>query len=460
LVSSAIVVSFPIMEKFGGGSKRNFHVLKKYPQLGLETYLYVPFRYLLTIILNEVRGGSGKKTALDSFKELEKEGINISQYTYEILEEYKYKKQIETLSRNDPFCILLRRLFMDFQTLKNENELINRFLKSIHIKDITFVYSQHEVYNSVYCAFTISKKISKPLFILLQLEPYKISPYRFRTILEANGRNVRNLPYLAYDFLIKNYDFRRYKSLYEKICSSDLTRGILSVSSSPLILSRLDEVARRYDVNTVILRPAIAYNKKILEYRSSGKRYDAVFYARLTPEKGILELPYIWKKVLEIKPTAKLLVFGSFQPYWTKEAFFRVVGDLGIDRNIEYCGFVDEKELFSSVAGSKVLIYPSHSDAFAMVLLEALALRTSVVAQEIPGVSDVYSGLKAIHLVREGDLKAMANEVVKILNMDHLEYFEEHENDKVENFIKIHDSWEEVAKSELTNINTLIKGKI
>ena len=42
-----------------------------------------------------------------------------------------------------------------------------------------------------------------------------------------------------------------------------------------------------------------------------SKKYDAVFIGRFHPQKGVLELIDIWKRVVNKKPQAKLAMIGD-----------------------------------------------------------------------------------------------------------------------------------------------------
>jgi glycosyltransferase involved in cell wall biosynthesis len=54
------------------------------------------------------------------------------------------------------------------------------------------------------------------------------------------------------------------------------------------------------------------------------------------------------------------------------------------------------------------MIYPSHSDAFSLSILESLALGTSVVAYDIAGPKSVFTDLFAVKFSREFDVLGLA----------------------------------------------------
>nr|WP_253823019.1 glycosyltransferase [Acidianus sp. RZ1] len=172
-----------------------------------------------------------------------------------------------------------------------------------------------------------------------------------------------------------------------------------------------------------------------------NKEDYAVFFARLIPEKGLFEIPKIWKKVREKVPNAKLVVLGKFFNDKFKRRFMSLIDDLGI----EYRGFVSKEELYKTVAKAKVIVYPTHFDAFPLGTLESLTLKTPVVAYDIPSVREMFGSLKAVKLVREFDVEGMAEKTVEVLKAkDYSDWFDE----KDVEFINLYKSWEKVADAE------------
>jgi len=148
----------------------------------------------------------------------------------------------------------------------------------------------------------------------------------------------------------------------------------------------------RWGIPYFILNPANAVDPELLNHRGVGKDDYLVFYARMHPEKGIFELPKIIKVLRdEYDGDVKLKVMGAFLNDGVRRVFFSLVRRYGVENNIEYLGFVNEEEKHEIVAKAKVLIYPSHSDWFSLVILESLALGTPVVAYDIPGPKSVFS---------------------------------------------------------------------
>ncbi len=86
-----------------------------------------------------------------------------------------------------------------------------------------------------------------------------------------------------------------------------------------------------------------------------------------------------------------------------------------LSKNVEYLGYVDRNNHIKIISKARTLIYPSHKDAFPLIVLESLALGTTVVAYDIPAIKSTYSGIKAVLTVSEYDINAMAYKIINIL---------------------------------------------
>lgn len=114
-------------------------------------------------------------------------------------------------------------------------------------------------------------------------------------------------------------------------------------------------------------------------------------------------------------PAAVLLLVGSGE----REATLKQLAqDLGIAQRVRFAGAIDDAELAAAYASADVFCLPSieRSEAFGLVLLEAMRAGLPVVASAIPGsgvghvVRDGETGL----LVTPGDADALANALSRL----------------------------------------------
>jgi len=88
------------------------------------------------------------------------------------------------------------------------------------------------------------------------------------------------------------------------------------------------------------------------------------------------------------------------------------------DRRVEWLGRIDEQEKIRRLRGAHVLCAPSlRGESFGMILLEAMAADTPIVASDLPGYRKVVGdGEPAALLVPPGDAGALGVALRKVLD--------------------------------------------
>jgi phosphatidylinositol alpha-mannosyltransferase len=85
--------------------------------------------------------------------------------------------------------------------------------------------------------------------------------------------------------------------------------------------------------------------------------------------------------------------------------------------NVEWLGRVSDDELARRMRGASIFCAPSlYGESFGVVLLEAMAASTPVVASEIPGYADVARADREGVLVTPGDARALAVGLRRVLD--------------------------------------------
>jgi glycosyltransferase involved in cell wall biosynthesis len=93
----------------------------------------------------------------------------------------------------------------------------------------------------------------------------------------------------------------------------------------------------------------------------------------------------------------------------------RVLRRLGIEDKVVFTGFVSREKRFEIVAKAKLMLYPSHVDAFSYVVLESLHLETPVVGYRIPALEIYYGKSPGVELVEKGDIEALTVKTIDVL---------------------------------------------
>jgi len=156
-----------------------------------------------------------------------------------------------------------------------------------------------------------------------------------------------------------------------------------------------------------------------VKYRAYDDRdIDIIYLASISKAKGIFDIPLILRSIKEVFPNVKAVIVGRM-PSDLKIELQKMLKIYGIENNVDVLGYVDGCKKFELLSRSKVMIYPSYMDTFAISVLEALSVGTPVVAYAIPAIAINYK-TSAVTKVRIGDTIAMAKKTIEILsNKDH-----------------------------------------
>jgi phosphatidylinositol alpha-mannosyltransferase len=140
------------------------------------------------------------------------------------------------------------------------------------------------------------------------------------------------------------------------------------------------------------------------------RKNHIVFLGRHEPRKGLQVLLRAWPEIRR-RTGARLRVLGA-DPLQVRLLLARLrVSDEGIDA----LGFVREEERTSELCSAKAFVAPSlGGESFGMVLTEAFACATPVVASDIAGYRDVMNPETGL-LVRPDDPAALTAALVALL---------------------------------------------
>ena len=114
--------------------------------------------------------------------------------------------------------------------------------------------------------------------------------------------------------------------------------------------------------------------------------------------------------VLKAFPDAKLLVLGDGTEKINCE---EQVKTEGLQSNVEFMGFV--KQPYHYITNSDILIQPSFFESFGLVFIEGLALKTPIIAFDVPAGNEILENNKTALLVNKGDSKALAEKIIFLL---------------------------------------------
>ena len=138
-----------------------------------------------------------------------------------------------------------------------------------------------------------------------------------------------------------------------------------------------------------IFQPVETTKKEI--FGLDDDRLVMLYVGRVSKEKGVLELPNIYRKVKMAHPNVALIVVG-------RGPVFDELKEL-LPEGI-YWDWVNREKLPSIYSTADVFVFPSKFDTFANVVLESLSCGTPVIAYSSKGPKDIIEHGKCGYLVK------------------------------------------------------------
>lgn len=132
--------------------------------------------------------------------------------------------------------------------------------------------------------------------------------------------------------------------------------------------------------------------------RSDNRKQKTIFYVgRLEQRKGVKHLLHAFKLLIEHNPQVSLIIAGDGPDRAKLES---LAVDLGIEDSVSFVGYVSDKEKIHYLRTCDLFCSPAlFGESFGIVLLEAMATGTIIVAGDNPGYGSVLKGLGALSLV-------------------------------------------------------------
>lgn len=150
------------------------------------------------------------------------------------------------------------------------------------------------------------------------------------------------------------------------------------------------------------------------KHKSKIKKFDAVFQGRFHPQKGVVELMDIWKRVVGKMPNAKLAMIGDGP---LMQAVRNKVNEYGLQKNISLFGYVyDGNQKYQIFSQSKLVVHPAFYDSGGMASAEAMAFGIPAVGFDLKAYESYYP--QGMVRVKMGNLDKFADQIIHLLEND------------------------------------------
>lgn len=135
---------------------------------------------------------------------------------------------------------------------------------------------------------------------------------------------------------------------------------------------------------------------------------------RLTVQKGLPNLLYAAKEVIQRNPKTFFLIVGSGEQYYE---LLTLAAELGIGQNVLFTDFQRGKRLRDAFAIGDLFVMPSVSEPFGLTPLEAIGYGTPSLVSHQSGVSEVVKNFLKVDF---WDIHEMANQITAVVANDEL----------------------------------------
>jgi phosphatidyl-myo-inositol alpha-mannosyltransferase len=129
----------------------------------------------------------------------------------------------------------------------------------------------------------------------------------------------------------------------------------------------------------------------VSDFTPSNKRDPnmILYVGRLEKRKGPKYLIEAFAEVSNMHPDARLVIVGDGHD---REKLHELANEMGVSEKIEFKGFVSQEEKIGLLRKAALACYPAiYGESFGIVLLEAMATGTPIIAGDNPGYSSVLN---------------------------------------------------------------------
>jgi L-malate glycosyltransferase len=140
--------------------------------------------------------------------------------------------------------------------------------------------------------------------------------------------------------------------------------------------------------------------------------HTIIFVGRLAPHKHVDHLLKVVKSLKRDISDIKLLIVGDGVE---KDNLIDLIEEYGLNKGVSFLANLDYEELIAEMKKSNLLALPSTREGFGMVLAEANACGTPVVAYASGGVVEVVENGVNGFLVNERDIEDLSLKILDLL---------------------------------------------
>ncbi|MEK6646391.1 MAG: glycosyltransferase [Candidatus Firestonebacteria bacterium] len=248
-------------------------------------------------------------------------------------------------------------------------------------------------------------------------------PVGFLGIKEARKRkipivNTYHTLYPAYILSYMTFLPKWAGKIVEKYSAWACNKSDLIISPSPQmkdalveygVTAKIEVLPTGIDLEKLLVKSDADDFKK--KYKIGSDERILLFMGRLGREKNVEFLIKALPKIIEKVPNVRLVISGEGV---AKDEILNTAKSLGVIDKVLLLGFLSHNDWINAYGAAELFTFASLTETQGLVLLEAMALNTPVVAVGAMGVLDVMKNERG-GLLSKVDTNDFADKVVKIL---------------------------------------------
>lgn len=269
-----------------------------------------------------------------------------------------------------------------------------------HKSQTTFLYSSSDFWMDVFPCVMLKIRHPKLKWIATW---YMTAPNPLKGFSEANRKETYKISAFLYWFSqLPIMPFINLFADYVIVNNEDERKRFPKFNKKEKIFVmigavRLDEIKK--------------YQQSIIKHKRFPKAYDAVFQGRFHPQKGVVELIDIWRKVVDKIPSAKLAMIGDGP---LMDAVRSRITKYQLQKNIKLFGYVfDGNEKYKIFTQSKLVVHPAFYDSGGMASAEAMAFGLPAVGFNLKAYESYYP--KGMVKVQKGNTIKFAEKIIQLI---------------------------------------------
>lgn len=230
-----------------------------------------------------------------------------------------------------------------------------------------------------------------------------------------------DVKFISFTELIKNF-YSKKNSIIQSFQLAGLHYFSLLVTSKTInrcdyiftVSPQLVKIIKKiYKKKTIDFTPS---GINIPKYQSIKKKYLAIYVGRLTEQKGIFNLINTWRKIIKIKPKAKLAIVGSVNKDFYKLIINRL-SKLNLEKNVELAINVSDSKKVDMLFKSKIFLHLAKFEPLFPVIgvLEGLSCGLPVIVYNMP-VINIKSARNTtfLRVIKDSSINNTVKEILKL----------------------------------------------